>query len=224
MAGLKVTTEPTIEPISIEEAKEHLRLDDDIDDIPVLTFIKAARLWAEQYTGRAFITRTVQQYLDSTASVLDPLFEGMRTGVETRAYSNYIELAASPAISVTSINYYNDSDTQSTWATSNYYVDTVNDIGRVYLRDGGTFPTDLRAANGLEINYTAGYGTNRSDIPSDIRLAMLQYMTFAYEHRGEQEGSSPPMLPKILNTLLSKYKIMRLGVHPYANILRTGIS
>ena len=166
----------------------------------------------------------VQQYLDSTASVLDPLYEGMRTGIETRAYSNYIELAASPAISVTSINYYNDSDTQSTWATSNYYVDTVTDLGRVYLRDGGTFPTDLRAANGLEINYTAGYGASRSDIPDDIRLAMLQYMTFAYEHRGEQEGGTPPMPPKILSTLLNPYKIIRLGVHPYANILRTGIS
>jgi len=224
MAGLKVTTQPTIEPISIEEAKEHLRLDDDIDDIPVLTFIKAARLWAEKYTGRAFITRTVQQYLDSTASILDPLYEGIRTGIETRAYSNYIELAASPVISVTSINYYNDSDTQSTWATSNYYVDNVNDLGRIYLRDGGTFPTDLRAANGLEINYTAGYGTSRSDIPSDIKLAMLQYMTFAYEHRGEQEGGTPPMPPKILSTLLNPYKIIRLGVHPYANILRTGIS
>ena len=224
MAGLKVTTEPTIEPISIEEAKEHLRLDDDVDDIPVKTFIKASRLWAEKYTGRAFITRTVQQYLDSTASVLDPLYEGMRTGIETRAYSNYIELAASPAISVTSINYYNDSDTQSTWATSNYYVDTITDLGRIYLRDGGTFPTDLRAANGLEINYTAGYGASRSDIPDDIRLAMLQYMTFAYEHRGEQEGGTPPMPPKILSTLLNPYKIIRLGVHPYANILRTGIS
>ena len=224
MAGLKVTTQPTIEPISIEEAKEHLRLDDDVDDIPVKTFIKASRLWAEKYTGRAFITRTLQQSLDSTASILDPLYEGMRTGIETRAYSNYIELAASPAISVTSIKYYNDSDTQFTWATSNYYVDTISDLGRIYLRDGGTFPTDLRAANGLEINYTAGYGSSRSDIPDDIRLAMLQYMTFVYEHRGEQEGGTPPMPPKILSTLLNPYKIIRLGVHPYANILRTGIS
>ena len=224
MSGIRVTTQPTIEPISIEEAKEHLRLDDDVDDIPVKTFIKAARLWAEKFTGRAFITRTVQQYLDSTASVLDPLFEGMRTGIETRAYSNYIELAASPAINVTSINYYNDSDTQSTWATSNYYVDTISDLGRIYLRDGGTFPTDLRAANGLEINYTAGYGTARSDVPEDIRLAMLQYMTFAYEHRGEFERFPPPEPPKILNNLLYPYKIMRLGVHPYANILRSGIS
>ena len=224
MAGLKVTTEPTIEPISIEEAKEHLRLDDDIDDIPVLTFIKAARLYVEKFTGRSLITRTVQQFLDTSAATLDPLYEGMRTGVLARPYANYIELAASPVISVTSVNYYNDSDTQSTWATSNYYVDNVSDLGRIYLRDGGTFPTDLRAANGLEINYTAGFGTARSDIPSDLKLAMLQYMTFAYEHRGEQEGNAPPMLPKILNTLLSPYKIMRLGVHPYANILRTGIS
>lgn len=224
MSGLKITTQPTIEPISIEEAKEHLRLDDDIDDIPVLTYVKAARLWAEKYTGRFFITRTVQQFLDSSASTLDPLYEGMRSGILARPYGNYIELSASPTITVTSVNYYNDSDTQSTWATSNYYVDNVSDLGRIYLRDTGTFPTDLRAANGLEINYTAGYGSARSDVPSDIKLAMLQYMTFAYEHRGEQEGGTPPMLPKILNTLLSPYKIMRLGVHPYANILRTGIS
>ena len=224
MSGIKIATEPTIEPISIEEAKEHLRLDDDIDDIPVLTFIKSARLWAEKFTGRSFITRTVQQFLDSTASTLDPLYEGMRTGVLTRPYVNYIELAASPVLTVTSVNYYNDSDTQSTWATSNYYVDNVSDLGRIYLRDGGTFPTDLRAANGLEINYTAGYGANRSDIPSDIRLAMLQYMTFAYEHRGDFERFPPPEPPKILNNLLYPYKILRLGVHPYSNMLRTGIS
>ena len=85
MSGLKITTQPTIEPISIEEAKEHLRLDDDIDDIPVLTYVKAARLWAEKYTGRFFITRTVQQFLDSSALMPIPRL------VFILSYSNFFE-------------------------------------------------------------------------------------------------------------------------------------
>lgn len=224
MSGLVEVTGPAIEPISRIEAREHLRLDEDVDDSQVRSYILAARNWCENYTGRVFISRTMRMFLDGFINASgEPYWEGTRVAPQIRTYSSFIEIAASPVISVSSIKYYDDSDNESTWATSNYYVDTVSDVAKIVLRDGGTFPTDLRAANGLEINFTAGYGTTANDVPEAIRMAMMQYMTFLYEHRGDFERFPAPTPPAVLRTLLNPYKIMRFGSTPYQKMLKTGI-
>lgn len=223
MSGLIELTGPSVEPISRLDARDHLRLDEDLDDAQVRSYITAARIWAENYTGRAFINRTMRQYLDGAIGANDPAWEGTITGPQTLKLSKYIEVAKSPLASVTSIIYYDDDDTATTWASSNYYVDTVSDVPRIILRDGGAFPTDLRTFNGLEINFVAGYGASPNDVPEPIRVAILQYMTFLYEHRGDMEGPSmaPPV---ILKALLDPYKIRRFGATPYSKVMKSGIS
>ena len=192
MSGLEEVTGPAVEPISRIEAREHLRLDDDVDDAQVRAYVLAARIWAENYTGRALITRTVAQYLDAFSEVEQPLWEGWKTGPNIVNYQNFIELALAPAISVANIKYFTDDDTEHTWAASNYYVDTVRSPARIVLRDGGSYPTSLRAANGLKITYDAGYGATPQLVPEPIRVAMLQYTAFLYEHRGDFERFPPP--------------------------------
>ena len=226
MSGLIEVTGPTIEPISRIEAREHLRLDDDVDDSQIRAYITAARVWAENYTGRAFINRTMRQTLDSAPATANGPF-----GAYVEAHQNVlvggqsaIELAMSPVVSVSSIKYYNDAGTESTWATSNYYVDTNRDVARIVLLDGGSWPTDLRAANGLEINFTAGYGTSPNQVPEPIRAAIMQYMTFLYEHRGDFERYPAPTPPAVLRTLLQPYKIMRFGATSLGSVMRSGIS
>lgn len=226
MSGLIEVTGPSVEPITRIEAREHLRLDDSVDDLQVRSYIKAATSWAENHTGRVFITRTLRQMLDANPyPQLYSLMEGRTTGHQNQLVGSngYIEIAAVPVISVTSIKYYDDADTETTWATSNYYVDSASDVAKIVLRDGGSWPTDLRAANGLEINFTAGYGGTPSSVPEPIRLAILQYMTFLYEHRGDMEATAP-QLPAVLKSLLNPYKVMRFGgANPYSRMLRTGI-
>tara|TARA_R110002167_G_scaffold34895_2_gene111464 strand:- start:2310 stop:2984 length:675 start_codon:yes stop_codon:yes gene_type:complete len=222
MSGLKVITAPSVQPVSRIEAREHLRLDDDVDDSQIRSFIKAATDWAENYTGRFFISRTCQMMLDGASQIDAPLSEGQSTGHYSRPISNYIEIAAAPVTVVSSIKYYADDDTQSVWSTSNYYVDTFSDQAKIVLRSGGTYPTDLRAANGLEINFTAGYGETSSSVPEVIRLAILQYITFLYEHRGDFERFPAPTPPAILRTLLNPYRIIRFGVSPYSSVINSG--
>jgi hypothetical protein len=221
MSGLQITSGPAVEPITRIEAREHLRLDDDVDDAQVRAYILAARIWAENFTGRAFINRTVHQWLDGFLPVDTPLWEGWKTGPSTAYYQNHLELALAPVASVTEIKYYSDDDTEYTWAASNYYVDTVREPSRIVLRDGANFPTNLRAANGLKIVYEAGYGTQGLSVPEPIRVAMLQYCTFLYEHRGDNVENPTP--PAVLNQLLISYQIMRFGSTPFQNIVRTGI-
>lgn len=220
MSGLEVVTGPAVEPISRIEAREHLRLDDDVDDAQVRAYVLAARIWAENYTGRSLITRTVAQYQDSINEVDSNLWEGWRTGPSVINYQKHIDLQLSPVVSVANIKYFTDDNTEHTWAASNYYVDSISDVAKIYLRDGGSYPTELRAANSLKITYDVGYGTTPLSVPEPIRIAMLQYCAFLYEHRGDFDGSNAP---KALTQLLLPYQIMRFSSTPYSQVLRSGI-
>lgn len=206
MAGTTVATEPTQEPLSLQEVKDYLRIEDSTDERILQSMIETARRFAEQHTGRALMQQTIHQFIDGYDEMEDPLFEGFRTGPYLTYYKNYITLASSPVISVTSVSTFNDEDTETTFAASRYFVDNVREPSRIVLRNGETFPTALRVANAIKIVYVAGYSSPFS-IPEPIRLGMLQHIAHLYEHRGDMYSASgyPPSLQK----LYSPYVLMR---------------
>ena len=55
-----------------------------------------------------------------------------------------------------------------------------------------SWPTALRVANSIEVEYRAGYGTDPASIPADIRQAVLMLTANLYEHRGETVTGSMP--------------------------------
>lgn len=221
MSGLKIVTGPATTPVSRIEAQEYLRLDEGVDNSQVNGFINAATTWAEAYTNRFFISRTCKMMLDGLRETDSPLWEGVRTGPYNIQLSDHIELAAAPVISVESIKYFSDDDTEYTWDASNYYVDTFSEPAKVTLRTGGTFPTDLRNYNGLEINFTAGYGSDAYQIPEPIRIAILQYATFLYEHRGDNEVGVEPSM--IIKSLLDPYRVLRFSSSAYDKTIQSGV-
>jgi uncharacterized phiE125 gp8 family phage protein len=68
---------------------------------------------------------------------------------------------------------------------SNYYVDTAGTPGRIVLTQGAVPPVPGRIANGIEIRFTAGYGTTEDSVPTLLRQGMLQVIAHLYEHRGD---------------------------------------
>ncbi len=213
MSGLTITTAPQNEPLDAAETISYLRIDANVDTTLINNLIKAARFWAEDYTNRTLLNTVYTLSLDSVGYHDVPIKEGVYTGAYKVPYMNYIELPRSPVSAVTHVKSYDDSDNVSTFATSNYYVDTARVPARIVLRDSGTWPTDLRNANGIEVTYVAGYGSNRSDIPEAIRTAMLQYIINLYEHRGDDEGRGLTA-PIMVTSLLQPYVVMRYGVSP----------
>jgi uncharacterized phiE125 gp8 family phage protein len=222
MSGITQTT-PSREPLFVDDVRNYLRLDDDVEETLIVALIAAARQWAENYTGRAFITRTVNQFHDSFNYHNTYIPEGFYTGIHKNHPDAFIELAMTPIATFTEVKAIDDAGSETTWDAANYYVDTVRDVPRLVLRDGGSFPSDLRSANGLKLVYDAGYGASPINIPVAIKMAMMQYCTFMYEHRGDFESSPPPQPPIILKNLLMPYKIMRFGATPYTNALKVGI-
>ena len=209
MAGLKIHTEPTQEPLTLQEVKEYLRVEDNTDERNLRPLIESARRLVEEHLNRTLMQTTYQQFLDSFDEHEDPLWEGVRQGPYLNYYKNYIDLVKSPVISVTHIKTYQDDDTDTTMAASKYYVDNAREPSRIVLRSGETFPTALRVANAIEIQYVAGY-TSPYQVPEPIRLAILQIIAHMYEHRGDMGNAAEAMMmPSMCKRLLSPYVIHR---------------
>ena len=92
MAGLVVTTEPTQEPVTLQEVKEYLRVEDSTDERTIRPLIETARRFAEEHLGLALVSTTFTQYYDALNDAESPLWEGTRTGpyLNTNRYARQI--------------------------------------------------------------------------------------------------------------------------------------
>lgn len=209
MAGIKVLTGPSQEPLSLQEVKEYLRVEDNTDERNIRPLIESARSLIEEHLNRTLISTTYQQFLDGFSEHEDPLWEGVRQGPYLNYYKNYIDLVKSPVISVTHIKTYDDADTATTMSADKYYVDNAREPSRIVLRQGETFPSALRVANAIEIQYVAGYNSP-FQIPEPIRLAILQLIAHMYEHRGDMgNAAEASFMPVMVKRLLAPYVIHR---------------
>lgn len=206
MAGIVVSTAPTQEPITIQDVKDYLRLEDSLDERVLQDLIETARIFCEEHTGRALMTQTLTMTVDAYDELADPLWEGWKTGPYLNYYKDYIDLVKSPVQSVTSVKTYNDADEATTMAASKYYVDNAREPARVVLRTGETFPTALRVANAIEVVFVAGY-TSQALVPAPLRIGMMQHIAFMYEHRGDMyEAATEPRTLKKLYQPFVVYK------------------
>lgn len=183
-AAVHVKVQPSIEPLTVETAANHIKGLDDDDLSKVYTLIRAARRSAERYTGRALINQTLEYQIDGP-----PM-------------ARYVELPRPPLASLVSIKYYTASDTEMTFSTSNVVVDTRSTPGRVILSQGQLWPSDLRRHASMVFEYQAGYETPE-DVPEDIREAILQTVTHWYENR--ESELIPPEACRILRTYRFKF-------------------
>lgn len=164
---LKLVTGPTVEPVSLAEAKTHLRVDIDDDDAYISGLIAAAREYLEGATRRAFLTQTWRLSLD--AWPWPPA---------------QIELPLPPLQAVNSIKYRDSDGTQTTVDSGDYIVDTDSEPGRIVLDYGESWPSEtLYPANPIQIEFEAGYGDAATDVPQYLRQAVLLLVGHWYENR-----------------------------------------
>lgn len=215
MAGLKLITPPASEPVTAENAKSFLRVDSSADDSLITNLIKTARIFCEEYTGRALINQTYEFYIDSFSEIDTPLWEGIRIGADINLYKNYISLPRPPLYSVTSIYTYDDSDNGTLFPTASYYVDSVAQPGRIVLRNGQTWPSSLRTANAVKVTYVAGYGSSSTDVPESLITGIKEHISYLYENRGDDQITRD--IPVIAKQLYQPYRILSFSTNPFSN-------
>jgi uncharacterized phiE125 gp8 family phage protein len=196
--ALTLVTAPAVEPISLTEAKAHLRVSHSNDDTLISMYIRAAREYVEGehgFLGRALVTQTWRLTLDEFPT-------------------NEIKIPLPPLQSVVNV-YYDDSDgNEQTVDSDLYYVDTASEPG--WVVPVAIWPTPLDAINAVRIDFIAGYlPTTDSppdlagNVPFNIKAAMLLMIADWMENR--EETSSEPVNSNIFHSgadrLLRRHKI-----------------
>src|ERR1035441_6253395 len=77
MAGIFVSTQPSVEPISLAQAKNFLRVFNTDDDDLISMLITAAREEVENFTSRSFAIKSYMQALDSFPYYTDTVMSQM---------------------------------------------------------------------------------------------------------------------------------------------------
>lgn len=206
----RVITQPALEPITLEEAKAHLRVEHTADDDLIGALITAARELAEGYQGRALIDQTIEFYLDefpaesTTTRPVGPETAYAQPAATVRAE---IELPH-PASSVTHIKYYDTDGTEQTLNSALYQTDLVSEPARINPAYGESWPATRQSRmNAVKVTYVAGYGDEASDVPAITRSAIKLLVGHLYEHREAASDADIRDIPWGITTLLNRHRI-----------------
>lgn len=192
MIKLTTVSASTVLPLTLEECKDHLRLDCEDEDAILLGYLRAETENVEQILNRALVTQTLDLYLDGFPSEAE------------------IPLPRPPLQSVTGVNYTVSGatgDYGSTFAAANYAVDTNSTPARVSLKANKVWPSaTLETTNPVRVRFVAGYGDIGSDVPEAIRTAILLRVGDRYWQR-ENTGDGRLRGTRAAERLLAPFKV-----------------
>jgi uncharacterized phiE125 gp8 family phage protein len=184
---------PTVEPITLAEAKAHLRVDASGEDSLIQSLIMASRLHIEAALDLALITQSWRHQRD----VWPP--------------SRVLILPLRPIQSLTAVTLHDDDATSRALNASDFVVDGHANPARLVWRGNGAVPAAGIIANGIEIDIVAGYGDAATDVPQPIRQALLLLIAHWYENREPVEiGATATTIPASVSELLMPYRRRQL--------------
>lgn len=82
MRQIKINSTLGNEILSVQEAKDYVRIDTSADDALISGMISQARIWCENYISRDIVSKNRTYYIDTTANGLFDLPFGPITSVE----------------------------------------------------------------------------------------------------------------------------------------------
>ena len=187
---LRLKTAPTLTPVSLAEAKTHLRLDSSFtaDDDYITTLINVATSAAENYTNLAIMEQS--WYLDIDA------------------FPDYFNLLKGTlrVLTINSITYSDENNASQTLASSNYFADGSIKPARIYFAPDATIPSTYDKPNAVNVDFTLGF-TAASQVPAPIKQAVLLMVGTYYETRQTVSDRTYKEIPQSAEFLLMPYRV-----------------
>lgn len=204
--ALDLKTPPVGEPLSLAETQSYLKTTDPSETDWITNAIQAVREGCEAFTRRTLMTQTWILWLDA--------FQPAHSQVQE------IEIPRAPLQSITQVKTYNRNDQASVLDPEHYLTDTSSVPGRLILREGYSWPGELRIARAVEIEFVAGFG-GKTHVPAALRQGMLLWIRLLYANKTWlfDSGAPVPGLPELNSTdlplpvraLWDPYRLPRLG-------------
>jgi uncharacterized phiE125 gp8 family phage protein len=168
---LKLKTAPADLPVTLEQVKQYLSMDEDNNDFNsiLIRFITGAVRRIEDYTNIKMITQDWYQYHYDW-----PLIE------------DYIELRLNPVQSITAINYkLSGASGYTEWSSSEYELDESAEPARLWVKDEYSWPAEaLSDIKPIQIDFKVGYGDEGDDCDPELAVAVMQIVEHWFENRG----------------------------------------
>ena len=203
---LILTSGPAVEPVTLAEAKAHLRVDGTAEDTLIASLILTSRLHVEAAAGLALVTQSWSWYLDAW-----PVIPEAKPQARLSGTGRALEFPLRPIQSIAAVRLYDESGAATTLEPSSYLLDGAGLHPRLVRLGAPVWPKPGRIANGIEIAFSAGYGNAAADVPAPIRQAILLLVAHWHEHRSPlEQGAQPEPLPTMVSELLAPYRAMRL--------------
>jgi uncharacterized phiE125 gp8 family phage protein len=187
--AFKILTQPTVEPVSLDEAKLHLRLDDSGEDSLVSALITAARELVETKTGRAMINRYCSQ-----------TFESFGSGLQLQSF---------PVSAVSGVTYYDLSGTVTTFPASGYQAMLDMQPATLFAGVDADWPS-TQAGRMLPITATfvAGHGASGTDVPEGMKTAIKLLVAHWYRNRESVSPGQMNEVPMAVDSLLWPFRVL----------------
>lgn len=211
-------TEPASNPVTLAEAKAHLRIDSSAEDDLIGTLITAATRWAEDYCDRTFCHTQWQMRVDSFYGAIgSPVQFGLKAdgnnieGRQGTVPQLDVELPRPPMVqsgtaTAVTITYTPAvSGTTATLDATEYRVDRQATPGAARPLYGKTWPSHLVDQNSVTVTWWAGYSSDGTSVPAPVKSAILMLVAHLWRNRemaAEAALSEVPMGTKaLLDTL-----------------------
>lgn len=174
-------------PVSVAEAKHHLRITHSDDDTYIETLLLAATHHCEEFQRRKYLEQTVVEKFDSFATTIRPRY--------------------SPLISINSIQYVDTASSTQTLDAAEYDVDTTEEPGRITPAYTKSWPATRDMMNAVTLTYLAGYGT-ADQVPDEFKQAILLLVGHLYQHRMTVTDERLIQTPEATKALLWPKRIL----------------
>lgn len=187
---MNLITDAATEPISVAEFKLNAKVDGTSEDATTIPlYILAARKHFEKATDRALITQTWEIAMERVPSRF------------------YFPIA--PIQSVTSVKYLDGAGVEQTLATTDYALNLDSRVPQLKVINKPSISTD--EIRNFIVRFVAGYGDDATDVPGDIRQAILYMATQMYENRlPVVQGRVVNEVPMTFNMLTDQHKFHQL--------------
>lgn len=184
-------TPPDVEPISLAQAKNWLRIDHADEDELVAALIASARLVVESASGRMLILQTWRLVMD-----------------EWPAGDIVVPLA--PVRQIIALRTLSTAGTGVPVPPSSYVASAIGGQGRVRFLSSP--PAPQRPIGGIEIDVEIGFSPNPQGVPETLKTAMRLLVARWYEQRGDVESDGAfECMPPAIAALIAPYRRMRLA-------------